>query len=211
MREADDLPFPDIPLPPEPWRYTRRLIDALEVAALMHAGQVRKSTQVPYLTHLLGACSIVLDHGATEDEAIAALLHDAIEDVEPREAARAAVDRFGPEVRRIVEACSQIDTEPKPSWRERRERYIRHLADADRPVLLVSASDKLNNARAIVGDLRTIGAEVWSRFSVPRDETLWYYRSLVTAFRTNPAHVPALINELERTVVDMERLAAKTP
>lgn len=210
MRGTDDLPFAGIPLPPDRWVYSRRLVDALEVAALMHAAQKRKGTEIPYLTHLLGACSIALDHGATEDEAIAALLHDAIEDVEPREAARAAVDNFGPEVRRIVEACSQIDTGPKAPWRERRERYIRHLADADRSVLLVSASDKLSNARAIIADLRTIGPAVWSRFSVPRDETLWYYGSLVTAFRANPAHLPPLIDELDRTVTEMERLAAES-
>ena len=136
-----------------------------------------------------------------------ALLHDAIEDIRPVEAARAAVGRFGPEVLRIVESCTQADSAPKRPWRDRRERYVRHLGDADRSVLLVSASDKLNNARAIVADLRMIGEAVWDRFSAPREDTLWYYRALVTAFRGNPAHNPALVDELDRVVTEMERLA----
>ena len=85
---------------------------------------------------------------------------------------------------------------------------MRHLAEADHSVLLVSASDKLDNARAIVADLRSIGAKVWDRFNVTSDESLWYYRALVTAFRANPAHVPSLIDELDRRVTEMERLAA---
>ena len=177
----------------------------------MHGAQVRKSTTIPYLTHLLGACSIALAHGATEDEAIAALLHDAIEDVQPTEAAREAVGRFGPKVLRIVEACTDADTHPKPPWRERKERYVRHLAEADRSVLLVSASDKLDNARAIVADLRSIGPDLWARFNAGREGQLWYYRALVTAFRANPAHVASLIDELDRTVTEMERLAAGAP
>lgn len=182
--------------------------NAFESAAL-HQAQRRKSTSIPYLAHLLGACSISLAHGVNEDEAIAALLHDAIEDVQPTEDARKAVGRFGPEVLRIVEACTDADTHPKPPWRERKEAYFSHLAGADRPVLLVSASDKLDNARAIVADLRTIGPELWSRFNAGRDGQLWYYRELVTAFRANPAHVPSLIDELDRTVGEMERLATE--
>ena len=192
---------------PEP-AYSPRLVDALQVAATLHIIQYRKSTTTPYLTHLLGACSIALAHGATEDEAIAALLHDAIEDVEPVEIARKAVGAFGAEVLRLVEACTDADTHPKPEWRERKERYVRHLGDADHSVLLVSASDKLDNARAIVADLRTLGPKLWSRFNAGRDGQLWYYRALVTAFRANPAHLPALIDELDRTVAEMERLGA---
>lgn len=189
---------------------TCRFIDALQVAALMHAAQVRESTTIPYVTHLLGTCSIALDFGANEDEAIAALFHDAIEDVTPTREARHAVGRFGAEVARVVEACTDADSHPKPPWRARKERYLHHLADADRSVLLVCASDKLHNARAIVADLRTIGPELWERFSATREETVWYYRSLVIAFRANPALEPALIAELDRVVTEMERLASAT-
>jgi (p)ppGpp synthase/HD superfamily hydrolase len=196
-----------VPIPPQPWVYSERLIRAIDVAAQIHAAQLRKGTTIPYLSHLLGACSIVMEYGATEDEAIAALLHDAIEDGEPVEAARATVWTFGDEVGRIVEGCTDSDANPKPPMRERKEAYLTRLAAEDRSVLLVSASDKLHNARSIVRDLRGVGAEVWKRFSVPRKDTLWYYRTLVKTYRDNPAHNVALVDELARTVRKMKRLA----
>ncbi len=184
---------------------TERFDRALGVAARLHRDQVRKGTTVPYMSHLIGACSIALEFGANEDQAIAALLHDAIEDVEPVEAARAEVDKFGPEVRRIVEACTDGDSHPRPPWRGRKEAYIARLAHEDGAALLVSASDKLHNARAIVGDLHRHGPAVWGRFNADSDQ-LWYYRSLVIAFRSNPEHEPALIDALDRTVTEMEAL-----
>jgi (p)ppGpp synthase/HD superfamily hydrolase len=195
-----------IPTPPEPWLYSHRFLLALEAAATMHAAQRRKGSDIPYVSHLLGTCSIALEYGADEDEAIAALLHDAIEDVEPTEAARAAVARFGERVLTIVEGCTDADTHPKPPWRERKKHYIAHLAEADASVLLVSASDKLHNARSILTDLRRTGDAVWARFNASRDETLWYYRALVQAFRRNPAHNSDLIDELDRTTAEVERL-----
>ncbi|HEX7612007.1 MAG TPA: HD domain-containing protein [Candidatus Limnocylindrales bacterium] len=196
------------PLPAQPWLYSDKIITAMAAAAQIHATQVRKSTTIPYLSHLLGTCSIALDYGANEDQAIAALLHDAIEDGRPTEAAVAAVGGFGPEVLRIVQGCTDSDAQPKPAWRERKEAYLAHLAEADRSILLVSASDKLHNARSIVRDLRAVGEKLWERFGPTKDEILWYYRSLVAAFRANGAHTPALIDELDRTVTEMERLAA---
>ncbi len=187
-------------------RYSQRFVEALAVAARLHAVQVRKSTDIPYVAHLLGTCAIALEHGATEDEAIAALLHDAIEDVVPTTSARAAVRTFGDEVTRIVEACTDADTHPKPPWRVRKEAYVAHLATMDRSVLLVSASDKLHNARAIVGDLRLSGPAVWERFNGGHDGSLWYYRALVNAFRGNPAHPVDLVDELDRAVTEMESL-----
>ena len=199
-----DLPLPDAPELPQ---YSPRLMDALSVAARLHVAQVRKATDVPYLAHLLGTCAVALEYGATEDEAIAALLHDAIEDVQPVALARRAVAGFGPEVLRIVEACTDADSHPKPPWRNRKEAYIRKLAAADRSVLLVSASDKLHNARAIVADLRRIGAAVWDRFNRDAD-SIWYYRSLVTAYQANPEHAEDLVAELDWTVTEIERLAS---
>ena len=190
------------------WWYSERFLRALDVAARMHAGQLRKGTDVPYISHLLGTCAIALEHGATEDQAIAALLHDAIEDIEPTEQARAAVATFGPEVLRIVEACTDADTHPKPPWRERKAAYVARLASEDRAVLLVSASDKLHNARSLVRDLRVDGECVWDRFSAPKGATPPCYRALVDAFRANPDHPIELVDELDRTVTEMERLAA---
>ena len=189
--------------------YSERLIEALGVAARLHAGQRRKGSDIPYLSHLLGTCAIALDYGAGEDEAIAALLHDAIEDVQPTEHARAAVAAFGPEVLRIVEGCTDSDTHPKPPWRERKEAYIAHLRERDAAILLVSAADKLHNSRSIVTDLRRFGAATWDRFNGGRDGSLWYYRALVDAFRANPAHPRDLVDELDRTVGEMEALAGQ--
>jgi (p)ppGpp synthase/HD superfamily hydrolase len=177
---------------------SERFVEALRVAATLHAGQTRKKTDNPYVSHLLGASSIAMEFGADEDQAIAALLHDIIEDVEPVEKARAAVAAFGPNVLRMVEDCTDSDTHPKPPWRERKERYLAHLPKAHAASLLVSASDKLHNARAIVTDLHRGGPGVWSRFSAPREGTLWYYRGLVAAFRALPESPTALVDELDR-------------
>jgi GTP pyrophosphokinase len=207
---TNDIDEHGVPFPQEPWVYSQRLIQAMGAAAQIHAAQPRKGTTIPYLSHLLGACSIAMEYGANEDEAIAALLHDAIEDGEPVEAARATVWTFGPVVGRIVEGCTDSDTHPKPPWRERKEAYLARLAAKDGSILLVSASDKLHNARSIVRDLRGVGAEVWDRFSVPKEDTLWYYRTLVKTYRRNPDHNVALVKELARTVRQMERLARKS-
>jgi len=188
--------------------YSPRLVKALAVAAQLHADQRRKGTDVPYLSHLLGTCSIALDYGADEDEAIAALLHDAIEDVEPVEEARAAVASFGERVLHIVEGCTDSDTHPKPPWRARKERYVAHVADADASVLLVTAADKLHNARSVLADLRRHGASTWDRFTGGRDGSLWYYRAMVGALRANLAHDPDLVDELDRAVSEMEALAS---
>jgi (p)ppGpp synthase/HD superfamily hydrolase len=187
--------------------YSDRLIDALQVAARLHAHLTRKGTGIPDLSHLLGTCSIAMEFGADEDQAIAALLHDAIEDVEPVQMARAEVGRFGDEVLRIVEACTDSDAHPKPPWHDRKEAYLAHIPEADAAILLVSASDKLHNARTIVTDLHRIGPVVWNRFRASQTDSLWYYRALVDEFRANPAHQPDLIAELDRTVSEMRRLA----
>lgn len=187
-------------------KLSKRFIRATKAAVRLHGQQKRKGTEIPYVSHLFGTCAIALEFGATETQAIAALLHDVIEDVTPTRKARAKVATFGHEVLRIVEACTDADTHPKPPWRERKEAYIAHLATSDRAVLLVSASDKLHNARTIVADLYLVGpTELRKRFN-PESDQLWYYRALVTAFQSNPAHTPALIAELDRTVAEMERL-----
>ena len=185
-----------------------RFVRAMGTAARLHAGQYRKGTQIPYLSHLLGTCAIALEHGADEDQAIAALLHDVLEDVTPTDAARAEVAAFGVEVLRIVEACTDSDAHPKPPWRDRKLAYLERLRTEDRAALLVSASDKLHNARSILSDLHRHGRGMLARFN-PESDQLWYYRALVTAFRSNPRHEPALLEELDRTVAELERLATR--
>ena len=145
---------------------------------------MRKKTGIPYMAHVMSVCALALENGADEDVAIAALLHDAVEDSEDGEATHQVIDeQFGDRVARIVMACSDavaVPGKPKPDWRERKETYLRQLADeADSDVLLVSACDKVHNARSIVTDLRTDGDAVWQRFTVTDPHAqLWYYTSV---------------------------------
>jgi GTP pyrophosphokinase len=193
---------------PEPIRaLSHRFSDALIFAAELHAHQRKKGTEIPYVAHLLGACAIALEYGANEDAAIAALLHDAIEDQGGVATEAVIRERFGVDVAAIVLGCSDSVGDPKPPWRERKEAYLAHLAGADRATLLVSASDKLDNARRILADVRAGVPDLWARFKGGRDGQLWYLRSLVAAFRANPDHEPRLIDELERTVGAIEALA----
>lgn len=185
-------------------RLTDRFDRALLFAARLHASDTRKGTSIPYLAHLLGTAGIALEHGANEDEAIAALRHDAVED-HGREQFAIIRDQFGTDVADIVAGCTDTDVTPKPPWRDRKEAYLRHLPDASRSVRLVSASDKLHNARAILSDFREIGDALWSRFRGGKEGTLWYYRALVEAFRK--AGTTPLVEELDRVVSELERVA----
>jgi len=210
-RPAD--PLRTMPLPKGEWLYSLRFLDALEVAAVMFATTRRKKTKIPYVAHLLGVCAIVLEHGGSENEAIAALLHDTLEDITPTKQARRTVRAFGDDVYGIVVGCT--DGTPnrkgrKAPWRERKESFIAALEHEPGPVLLVSAADKLHNARAIVADLRVIGDRVWKRFNAPKDDILWYFGAVVDAFRANPAHPVTLVEELERVAAEMRRLADAT-
>ena len=145
--------------------YGERFEDALRYAARTHARQWRKGTTIPYITHLLAVAAIVGEHGGTETEVIAALLHDAVEDQGGAPRLQEIRERFGDEVAAIVQECSDTDRTPKPPWRERKEAYIEHLAGAAPSARLVSAADKLHNARAILADYRERGDALWSRFN----------------------------------------------
>lgn len=184
---------------------SNRFTEALTYATQLHANQVRKGSGVPYVAHLLGVASIALEYGANEDEAIASLLHDAVEDQGGAATREEIRRRFGDTVTAIVDGCTDADTTPKPPWRQRKEDYIAHLPTASPSVLLVSAADKLHNARSVLKDYREFGELVWERFKGGREGTLWYYRALVEAFR-KVSSTP-LIDELERVVSELERLA----
>ena len=186
---------------------SERFNQAFAYAAELHAEQPRKGTTIPYISHPLAVAAIVLEHGGDEDEAIAALLHDAIEDAGGDRVRQGIRARFGEVVAEIVEGCTDTDVTPKPPWRERKEAYIEHAKDASRSVLLVSASDKLHNGRAILLDYRSLGESLWGRFKGGKEGTLWYYRSLVTVFRNHPLANRPLVDELDRVVTEIERLA----
>ncbi|MEP0759466.1 HD domain-containing protein [Trichocoleus sp. DQ-A2] len=186
---------------------SQRFTDALTFATALHANQIRKGSGVPYISHLLGVTSIALEHGANEDEAIAALLHDAIEDQGGAATREEIRRRFGDTVTEIVNGCTDADTTPKPPWQERKEAYIAHIPTASTSVRLVSAADKLHNARSILTDYHIVGEAIWERFQAGKQGTLWYYRSLVGAFRK--AGSSPLIDELERVVSEIEHQVDK--
>jgi len=179
---------------------------ALLFATRKHSGQTRKGSGVPYISHLLGVTGLVLEAGGDEDLAIAALLHDVAEDCGGVPMLNQVRRRFGKRVAHIVEGCSDAFTIPKPSWRERKEPYIRHLRTADADTRLVSAADKLHNARSIVVDYRELGEQIWERFQGKREGTLWYYRALLDEFKRKKPN--RLINEFERVVLELEALTA---
>jgi (p)ppGpp synthase/HD superfamily hydrolase len=177
---------------------------ALVMAVQLHSGQLRKGTNVPYVSHLLAVTSLVLENGGTEDQAISAVLHDAVED----QGGLLTLDRirkhFGEKVADIVEHCSDSTGDPKPEWRLRKEKYIAGITEMPLDAALVSCADKLHNARAILNDLRICGDELWGRFTGGKKGTIWYYRSLASAFHEKLGN--SLSVELERTVGDIDRL-----
>ena len=178
---------------------------ALIYATRIHGGKLRKKTRIPYIGHLLGVTAIALEYGANETEAIAALLHDAVEDCGGVKRLRDIERKFGRKVARIVKGCTDTDQTPKPPWRKRKENYIAHLKQASASTRLVSAADKLHNARAILHHLREEQDSLWPRFNGGKEGALWYYRSLVSAFREHGSN--ALIEELDRVVTEIEELA----
>jgi GTP pyrophosphokinase len=183
-----------------------RFEDALVYATRLHARQKRKGKDVPYIAHLLGVASIALEFGADEDQAIAALLHDAVEDQGGEAQLEQIRLRFGPRVAGIVADCSDSWIVPKPPWQDRKEAYIKHLLNGSPDSLLVSCADKLHNARAILEDYRQVGEKVWDRFKGGREGSLWYYRALVVEFKSTP--LTGLALELDLVVSEIENLAA---
>ncbi|MFX1301633.1 MAG: HD domain-containing protein [Promethearchaeota archaeon] len=189
-------------------KLTHRFQEALIFATQLHAGQNRKGKDVPYIAHPLAVASLVLEAGGGEDEAIAALLHDAIEDHGDKISLDEIRQRFGDAVADIVDGCTDARTVPKPPWRRRKEAYIARLRHAPPSERLVSAADKLHNARSILIDYRVLGEGIWDRFNGGKEGTLWYYRALLETFQVSgPA---LLVEELERVVSEIERLAAAT-
>ena len=167
--------------------YTERFDEALTWASELHRQQTRNGKDVPYITHLLGVASLVGANGGDEDQVIAALLHDAIEDCvgDVPDIVEQIEDRFGAHVLHIVDGCTDAYEDPKPPSMERKKNYLAHLRELpdDSPIYLVSLADKVHNARAIVADLHKVGEELWERFNVTRDESIWYYSSLADIFR----------------------------
>lgn len=183
-----------------------KLPNALALALEAHQTQIRKGTHIPYISHPMAVASIALEFGATEDQAVAALLHDAIEDGgEPY--AKRIEGLFGAHILSLVQGCTDgthDSTGKKAPWIDRKTAYLKHLNEASDEVLLVSCSDKLHNARAIVSDLINDGPFVFDRFSSSKDQTIWYYRQLANIFTIRKCP-PA--KALEAAVTQMEALS----
>jgi (p)ppGpp synthase/HD superfamily hydrolase len=194
---------------------TLRFTQAVDYAGRIHT-EYRKGTQVPYLAHLLGVASLVLGETGhvgfpvTEDMAIAALLHDAVEDAGGLPRLRDVEANFGPTVARIVEALSdsfEVDSTRKTPWESRKKGYLERLPGQAEDALLVSLADKLYNARAILDDYREVGPEVWNRFKRGRREQLWYFHALVKIFEEKRPNW-RMVAELKRTVAELERISS---
>lgn len=168
---------------------TPRFEEALTYAFRLHDGQTRKAGGTPYIAHLLSAAALVLEAGGDEDEAIAALLHDAVEDQGGRQTLSEIQQRFGERVAEIVDSCTDAYVIPKPPWKERKVTYLEHLREASASVRLVSLADKLHNARCLYQSLRLNGEGVWEAFNGGKEGTLWYYRTLAKIFQETGADV----------------------
>jgi (p)ppGpp synthase/HD superfamily hydrolase len=187
---------------------TEKFEQALQYATRLHATQVRKGKEIPYISHLLAVTSIVLENGGGEEEAIAALLHDAAED-QGGVATLAEIKKlFGDAVASIVADCTDAWTQPKPPWRVRKEQYIHHLSAVSPAVLLVSSADKLHNARSTLADYRQIGDAVWLRFKGGKAGTLWYEREITNAYKMLNTN-GEIVSELDRVVSEIERLVTE--
>ena len=186
--------------------YTSRIVDAFAFTHELHKGQVRKHSHVPYITHLMATAATVGGHGGDEDQFIAALLHDAVEDQGGDETLNLIRERFGDGVADNVAGCSDPYGDPRPPWQERKDRFLEGIADADPKWKLVAAADKLHNVRSIVSDLHERGNEVWGMFSGGRDGTLWYYGDVVRALAKDWTH--PVLRELSDAVDLMQRVAS---
>ena len=184
---------------------SERFQDALRFTARLHASQRRKGTKTPYLAHLMSVSAIVIENGGDEEQAIAALLHDAVEDQGGRRTLDTIRERYGERVARMVDELSDSYSIPKPPWRERKVEYLAHLPQAGKDTLLISLADKLHNARSILQDYSTEGEEIWKRFKGGKVGVLWYYRSLSDFF--TGAVGGWLAAELARTIAEIERQA----
>ena len=183
---------------------TSKFDDALLLASQLHREQARKGTQIPYISHLLAVTALVLEYGGTEAQAIAALLHDAVEDCGGKPTLLKIEEQFGQEVAEIVESCTDsFETDPKRDWRQRKVAYLDHLREADNTSLLVVAADKLHNLQSIQRDFLSVGDDLWLRFNAGPDDQLWYYDSIVEILKERLAN--PIVSNLTETLAKLRR------
>ena len=195
--------------------YSERVVEAFALMYELHRTQLRKGSRTPYITHLLGVASLVGGHGGDENQFIAALLHDAVEDQGGLETLQRIRARFGDDVAGLVLACSDADTDPKPPWQERKDQFLESVRKADGRVKLIVAADKLHNSRELAGHLIERGPEVWKIFKAGKERTLWFQAEILKALEQGAWRHPILrelndaVDMLHRTAQRVEREAAE--
>ena len=182
-----------------------QFIKALTFANNLHKDQFRKGTNIPYISHLMAVASLVIENGGSEEEAIAALLHDAVEDCGGSPILEKIRQQFGENVAHIVDGCSEPVAEPEPPWKERKLAYIAHVKQATPSIRLVSCADKLHNVRSVISHYRQQGDKLWDRFNASKEESIWFYRTLAEVLRANGESRP-ILGELDQAVSDLESI-----
>ena len=183
---------------------SEKFVQAVSYANEVHKEDVRKGTQIPYISHLMAVASLVMEGGGSEDEIIAALLHDAVEDGGGKPVLDEIKKRFGQNVASIVDGCTETYENPKPPWKGRKDAYISHIKEGNPSVRLVSCADKLHNVRCILSDYRQEGETLWNRFSANKEETLWFYQSMANVLCT-PGKDLKVYADLDNAVKELEK------
>lgn len=187
---------------------TEKFETAVVYATRLHANQRRKTSGIPYISHLLSVAALVLEAGGSEEEAIAALLHDAVEDQGGSKTREEILGIFGNEIIAIVDGCTECDTYPKPLWEERKRQYLENLLNqTSSSVRRVSLADKLHNARSLLIDWRRYGDTIWSQFNSSKEKTLWFYKSLVDVYQKTGSDW--MTDEFARTVSELTKESIK--
>jgi (p)ppGpp synthase/HD superfamily hydrolase len=183
---------------------------ALVLTHRLHQAQVRKGLKVPYISHLMSVAALVLEDGGDEDEAIAALLHDAVEDQGGAATREVIREQFGDRVVAIIDGCTESEQQPKPPWRARKEAHLAKLVGASPAVCRVTLADKLHNARSLLMDYQTMGEDLWGKFGGGREGTLWYYRQMVVVLESQVSGTlvsGSLMKALRETVQQLELIS----
>jgi len=165
---------------------TENFQQAFVYASDLHKDQYRKGSEIPYLTHLMTVAALVLENGGDENQAIAALLHDAVEDQGGIQTLNEIKEKFGPYVAELVDGCTDAYTQPKPPWKARKTAYLEKLQNADHTILLISLADKVHNARSILLDLQSGDRSIWDKFTGGKGGSIWYYQRLAEIFDRSP-------------------------
>ena len=183
-----------------------KYLEAYVYSFELHKKQTRKGSNIPYFTHLSSVSNLIIENNGTTTQAIAGLLHDAVEDQGGAKTLAVIKRKFGPKVAKIVDQCSDTTIKPKPPWKTRKIKYIKDIKNKTQDTLLVSLCDKYHNANCILSDYQKVGEEIWGRFTASKQETLWYYESLYKEFKKYLKNHLELIKAYKDTVDEMKRI-----